>query len=113
VNIDLTAPVVSASANPATAPKSPSRPVSVTISGNVADALSGINSASYNVVDEYGVTQPSGSVTLQPNGNYSFTLSLPATKNGSDKDGHLYTIVVRGFDRAGNSATATTTLRIT
>jgi hypothetical protein len=49
---------------------------------------------------------------LQANGNYSFTLSLPATKNGPDKDGHLYTITVRGFDQAGNSTTASATLRI-
>lgn len=111
VNIDLTAPVVTTAANPTTASKSP-RPVTVTISGNMADALSGIGSASYSVVDEYGVTQPSGAVTVQANGNYSFTLSLPATKNGSDKDGHLYTIVVLGFDRAGNSTSATATLRI-
>lgn len=111
VNIDTVAPLVTATASPSTASKSP-RPITVTISGSATDALSGISSASYNVVDEYGVTQPSGPVTLQANGNYSFTLSLPATKNGSDKDGHLYTIVVRGFDQAGNSGSATTTVRI-
>lgn len=111
VKIDAVGPVVTASANPATAPKKP-QPVSVTISGSVTDAVSGVGSASFNVIDEYGVTQPSGSVTVQANGSYSFTLSLPATKNGPDKDGHLYTIVVSGVDQAGNSAQATTTLRI-
>src|SRR5688572_3630546 len=111
VNIDTVAPVVTAAANPTTAGKSP-RPVTVTISGNATDALSGVSSASFNVIDEYGVTQPSGSVTLQANGNYSFTLTLPASKNGSDKDGHLYTIVVRAFDQAENAGTATATLRI-
>jgi hypothetical protein len=58
------------------------------------------------------VTQPSGPVTVQTNGTYSFTLSLPATRQGSDKNGHLYTIRVTGSDQAGNSATATTTLTI-
>ena len=111
VNVDFTLPVVTASANPSTAPKRP-QPVSVTISGSATDALSGIGSASFNVVDEYGVAQPSGSVTVQPNGSYSFTLSLPATKHGSDKNGHLYTIVVTALDRAGNSRSATTTLTI-
>lgn len=111
VNIDMTTPVVSAAANPSTANKSP-RPVTVTISGNVTDGLSGVSSASFNVIDEYGVTQPSGSVTLQANGDYSFTLTLPATRQGPDKDGHLYTIVVSASDRAGNSGSATTTLRI-
>ncbi|HET8782496.1 MAG TPA: PQQ-binding-like beta-propeller repeat protein [Pyrinomonadaceae bacterium] len=111
VNIDLTLPVVTASANPSTASKRP-QPVSVTISGSATDALSGIGSASFNVIDEYGVAQPSGSVTVQPNGSYSFTLSLPATKQGNDKNGHLYTIVVTALDRAGNARTATTTLTI-
>jgi len=111
INIDTVAPLVTATANPATAAKSP-RPVTVTISGSATDALSGVNSASYSVIDEYGVTQPSGPVTLQANGSYSFTLSLPATRNGPDKDGHLYTIVVSGFDQAGNSTSATTTVRI-
>lgn len=111
VKIDTIAPVVTASANPSTAPKKP-QPVTVTISGAAADILSGVSSASFNVIDEYGVTQPSGPVTLQANGNYSLTLTLPATKNGPDKDGHLYTIVVSASDQAGNSASATTTLRI-
>jgi outer membrane protein assembly factor BamB len=111
VNIDFTLPVVTASANPSTAPKRP-QPVSVTISGTATDALSGIGSASFNVIDEYGVTQPSGSVTVQANGSYSFTLSLPATKQGNDKNGHLYTFVVTVVDRAGNSRSATTTLTI-
>lgn len=111
VKIDTIAPVVTASANPSTAPKGP-RPVTVTISGSVTDGLSGVSSAGFNVIDEYGATQPSGPVTVQANGSYSFTLTLPATKNGSDKDGHLYTIVVTASDQAGNSASASTALRI-
>ena len=111
VKIDNASPVVTAAANPSTAPKGP-RPVTVTISGSVTDAVSGLASASFNVIDEYGTTQPSGSVTVQANGSYSFTLSLPASKQGNDKDGHLYTIVVSASDQAGNSASATTTLRI-
>lgn len=111
VNIDLSAPVVTASANPSSAPKRP-QPVTVTISGSATDSVSGIASANFSVIDEYGVAQPTGSLTVQANGSYSFTLSLPATKNGSDKNGHLYTIVVTATDRAGNSASATTTLTI-
>lgn len=111
VKIDTGGPVVTAAANPATANKGP-RPVNVTVSGSVTDAVSGVSSASYNVIDEYGATQPSGSVSVQANGTYSFTLSLPASKQGNDKDGHLYTIVVSGVDQAGNSTTATTTFRV-
>jgi outer membrane protein assembly factor BamB len=110
VRIDTGAPVVTAAANPSTAPKGP-KPVNVTISGSVTDAVSAVTS-SFNVIDEYGATQPSGTVTVQANGSYSFTLALPANKPGKDRDGHLYTIVVQGVDQAGNSATATTTFRV-
>ena len=111
VKIDGVAPVVTASANPSTAPKRP-QPVTVTISGTATDAVSGIGSASFNVTDEYGVAQPSGAVTVQANGSYSFSLVLPATKHGADKNGHLYTIVVTATDQAGNTSSATTTLTI-
>ena len=111
VRIDAGAPVVTAAANPSTAPKGP-KPVNVSVSGTVTDAVSGISNASFNVIDEYGTTQPSGAVTVQANGSYSFTLSLPANRPGNDRDGHLYTIVVTGFDQAGNSTTATTTFRV-
>ena len=111
VKIDTAGPVVTASANPATAAKGP-KAVLVIISGSVTDALSGVGSVSFNVTDEYGATQPSGAVTLQANGTYSFTLSLPATRQGWDKDGHLYVIAVSSADQAGNSGSATTTLRI-
>src|SRR5687767_334486 len=111
VKVDGVAPVVTAAANPSTAPKRP-HSVTVTISGSATDAVSGISGASFNVIDEYGVTQPSGPVTVQANGSYSFSLVLPATKHGSDKNGHLYTIVVTATDQAGNTASATTTLTI-
>ncbi|HET9525185.1 MAG TPA: PQQ-binding-like beta-propeller repeat protein [Pyrinomonadaceae bacterium] len=111
VKIDTVAPVVTAAASPSTAPKRP-HPITVTISGSATDSLSGISSASFNVIDEYGVAQPSGPVTVQANGSYSFSLTLPATKNGSDKNGRLYTIVVSVSDQGGNSASATTTLTI-
>jgi len=111
VRIDTGAPLVTAAVNPATAPKGP-KPVTVTISGSVSDAVSGVSSVSYSVIDEYGAAQPSGPVMIQVNGNYSFAITLPATKQGWDKDGHLYTIVISATDQAGNAAQATTTLRI-
>lgn len=110
VRIDTDAPVVTAVADPPTAPKGPKR-VNVTISGSVTDAVSAV-STSFSVIDEYGTTQPSGPVTVQANGSYSFTLALPANRPGNDRDGHLYTIIVQGVDQAGNSATATTTFRV-
>ena len=100
VRIDTGAPLVTAAANPSTAPRGP-KPINVTISGSVTDAVSAISS-SFNVIDEYGTMQPSGPVTVQANGRYSFTLALPANTPGNDRDGHLYTIVVQRVGQAGN-----------
>jgi hypothetical protein len=113
INIDANLPSVTANVSPASAPKS-SNPVTITVSGHATDTVSGVptsGGATFSVVDEYGVAQPSGPVTLQSNGNYSFTLTLPATKNAGDNS-HLYTITVRGTDRAGNTNTASDTLKI-
>ena len=113
VNIDTGQPGVTCNVSPATAAKS-SNPVTITVTGHATDTVSGVSltdGATFSVVDEYGVTQPSGPITLQSNGNYSFTLTLPATKNVGDSS-HVYTITVRGTDRAGNTNTASDTLKI-
>jgi PQQ-like domain/Bacterial Ig-like domain (group 3) len=113
VNIDTNTPTVTTNVSPASVNKS-SNPVTITITGKATDTVSGVpltGGATFSVVDEYGVTQPSGPITLQSNGNYSFTLTLPATRNAGDSY-HLYTIIVTGTDRAGNTSTASDTLRI-
>ncbi|HYW71101.1 MAG TPA: PQQ-binding-like beta-propeller repeat protein, partial [Pyrinomonadaceae bacterium] len=113
LNIDNTAPTVTVSASPATAGHNNNKPLTVTVSGHVADTISGVGPVTYSVLDEYGIAQPSGPVTVQANGNYSFTLSLPATKNPGDNNGHLYTITIRVVDQAGNVSTASDTVKIT
>ena len=98
VNIDSTLPGVTCNVSPSTAAKS-SNPVTITVTGHATDTVSGVSitgGATYSVVDEYGVTQPSGPITLQSNGNYSFTLTLPATKNVGDSS-HVYTITVTWY----------------
>jgi hypothetical protein len=113
VNIDSTLPGVTCNVSPSSATKS-SNPVTITVTGHATDTVSGVpitGGATFSVVDEYGVTQPSGPITLQSNGNYSFTLTLPATKNVGDTS-HLYTVTVTGTDRAGNTNTASDTLKI-
>jgi outer membrane protein assembly factor BamB len=113
VNIDSTLPGVTCNVSPASSTKS-SNPVTITVTGHATDTVSGVSitdGATFSVVDEYGVTQPGGPITLQSNGNYSFTLTLPATKNVGDSS-HVYTITVRGTDRAGNTSTASDTLKI-
>jgi outer membrane protein assembly factor BamB len=113
INVDGSAPAITAAASPSSGAKN-NKPLNVNISGRVTDPVSGVspNSTTYNVVDEYGVTQPSGSVSLQTDGSYSFNLSLPATRNGNDKDGHLYTVTIRANDRAGNAGLTSTTVKI-
>ncbi len=112
LKIDQQSPSVSMSATPGSVVAS-STPVTVTVSGRITDALSGIDPASvfYNVIDEYSVISLSGPVTLQPNGDFSFTLSLPATKNAGDRQ-HVYTIYVSAADMAGISKSVNDTVKI-
>jgi hypothetical protein len=84
--------------------------VNVTVSGMMADSLSGVNPATalFAVTDAYGLVQPAGLVNLASNGAYSFTISLEARRNGQDMNGRLYTIMVGARDNAGNANLATT-----
>ncbi len=86
--------------------------VAVTVSGTMADNLSGVNTgtAVFAVKDSYGLVQPSGPVSVASNGTYSFTVSLEARRDGQDKNGRLYTILVSGQDNAGNASSSTTTV---
>jgi len=106
VNIDLTPPAVNVLANPSSLWPPNGKMVPVTVSGTIMDSLSGVNpsTAAFVVVDEYGGIQPSGPVSLGPGGSYSFTVSLQASRNGNDKDGRQYTIVIDASDPAGNTS---------
>jgi hypothetical protein len=112
-SLDAGSPLINIAANPSSAPKR-NTALSVTVSGSITDAPSGVkpDSVTYAVFDEYGVKQPTGSVFLQSNGSYSFTLSLPATRNNKDSDGHKYTITVSAADQAGNTGAASTVVTI-
>ncbi len=114
VNIDLTPPVVSVSASPSSLWPPNGKMVPVTVFGTITDNLSGVDpsTAAFKVVDEYGSVQPSGSVTLGSGGSYSFTISLQASRNGTDKNGRLYTITVSARDLAGNLGSAATTVTV-
>jgi len=82
--------------------------LTVTVSGTITDANSGVNAASaaFSVADEYGAIQPSGAVALGSGGAFSFTTLLQATRRGSDGDGRHYTVTIRATDNAGNVGTA-------
>jgi hypothetical protein len=73
---------------------------------------SGVQSAAYAVTDEYGQVQPSGSFSPGADGGYTFTVALQASRNGNDRDGRRYTIMVSATDTAGNIGGASTTVTV-
>jgi hypothetical protein len=114
LKIDGTSPTVSSATNLTTLWPPDGRAVSVSVSGVVADTTSGVDpsNARFSVVDEYGQVQPNGSISLASGGRYSVTIPLIASRDGGDRDGRTYAIVVRVQDNAGNLGTATTVVTV-
>jgi hypothetical protein len=102
---DTVAPAVTVSVNPTSIWSPNGAMVPVTVSGTVTDLGSGVASVTYAVVDEYKQLQPAGTVTLNPDGSYSFPVSLQASRKGSDRNGRTYTISVTATDKAGLKTT--------
>jgi hypothetical protein len=105
VKLDKTPPLIKTFVTPTVLSATGSM-MNVFVGGGIADATSGVNanSVNYAVVDEYGSVQPSGSVTLRPNGSFSFPVALQASRLATDSDGRTYTITVTGQDNAGNQS---------
>ena len=114
VNIDLAPPAVRVSASTSSLWPANGRMVPVTVSGSIADNLSGVNpnTATFAVVDEYGRVQPSGPITWGAGGSYTFTVSLEASLNAGDKHGRHYTITISASDQAGNRDSAATVVTV-
>jgi hypothetical protein len=114
ISIDLTPPTVTIGVTAPILWPPNGKLVSETISGVIADGLSGINpsTATFTVVDEYEQIQPTGPIVLGPGGAYSFTLNLEASRRGQDRDGRTYRIIITATDKAGNQASATTVVRV-
>jgi len=106
IRIDRTPPTITAVASPSTLFPPNHKLVAVTVTGHVADNLSGVApTVRYHVVDEYGQDQPSGTVPVDASGNFRFVVDLNASRRGQDKDGRQFTIDVTASDFAGNQAT--------
>lgn len=112
INVDTSAPVATVSPSSATLWPPNGKMVPVVVSGTMADAGSGVNAASFTVVDEYGAVQPSGPVSVAPNGSYSFTVMLEARRAGTDQDGRTYQVVVTATNSAGLSTSASTVVTV-
>lgn len=82
----------------------------VTISGIVADDISGVASASFVVNDEYNEIEPSGSIPLDFVGNFYLNIPLAANVRGSDSDGRIYTIQITAMDKVGNISSSSKTI---
>lgn len=76
----------------------------VTVSGHVrlpdGCALLG---AGYVITDEYGVYTAAGALTVGADGAFTLALPVEAWRNGDDKDGRHYTIMLSAQDEAGGS----------
>jgi hypothetical protein len=114
INIDLTPPTLTASPGVASLWPPNHAMVPDAISGSVGDSLSGVDPSSmtFRVVDEYGALQPTGPVTVNADGSYSFTIMLEASRLGGDADGRRYQIIVTATDKSGNRVTASTVVMV-
>jgi len=69
------------------------------------------SSATFQVTDEYGLVQPSGSIAVN-DGSYRVQVSLTASREGSDRDGRTYSITVSAKDKAGNLGSGKTEVHV-
>jgi hypothetical protein len=109
--VDGSGPDIIVSATPSTL-KVQTKLVVVTVAGKITNTSSGIDTGRYAVIDEYGLVQAAGMVTIRSDGSYSVPVSLEAKRKGNDKDGRTYNITVRTSDRAGNSGANSTVVRV-
>ena len=105
---DATPPVITASA-PARIWPANNKTVPITVTGTVTDSGSGVDlsSVKFAVTDEYGAVQPTGPITVAANGSFKVSVPLMASRNGNDRDGRRYTIVITAKDVAGNQGSTT------
>jgi probable HAF family extracellular repeat protein len=64
------------------------RLVPITFTGTLAGQ---VETAAFEVVDEYGRVQPSGPITAS-GGRFTFTVHLEASRRGTDRDGRRYLV---------------------
>jgi len=115
--VDMSPPLITVAASPATLWPPNGKRVAVTVSGTITDTEPGgsgvkAGSAAYVVMDEYGQIQPSGNLTLGEGGQYGFTVALEASRRGNDPDGRHYTIAVSAKDNLGNPGVKTTLVTV-
>jgi FG-GAP-like repeat/FG-GAP repeat len=105
---DTTPPAITVSARPPVLWPPNGKMALVVLSGRITDTGSGVDtqSARFTVLDEYGMVQPSGRIVLVSDGSYSIPIFLNASRNGHDRDGRSYTLIVSAKDKVGNFGSA-------
>jgi probable HAF family extracellular repeat protein len=93
-------------------PPSGKKRIPVAFFGRVSDEGSGIASATYRVVDEYGTVEPAGTLELDDDGRFLVVVQIEPSRRGNDRDGRLYRLVVTATDRAGNEGSDTASVTI-
>jgi PKD repeat protein len=111
LNIDKTPPSISCTANPSVLWPPDNKLVSVTVSVSLSDSLSG--TAGFTLVSATSNEPDSGLGDIQgfAAGTASTSGQLRAQRLGSG-NGRVYTLKYSGTDRAGNSATCSTTVSV-
>jgi len=114
VRIDTTKPTMTINASAPILWPPNGKLVPDTISGVIANGLSGIDPSTvvFKVIDEYGAVQPAGSISLGEDGSYAFSINLQASRLGTDLDGRQYTIVITALDKAGNQGSVSTIVTV-
>jgi len=107
-----TLPTVTCTATPTTLWPPNGGLAPVTLSGTMSQGTQPLMSSDYVVADSYNQLHPSGSVTLDTAGNYSFQVPLIAARNGNDSNGRTYTVAVMGRDSIGNTGTCSTVITV-
>jgi uncharacterized lipoprotein YddW (UPF0748 family) len=111
--VDRQAPTTTIAASPRMLWPPNHKPRETTISGVAADEGSGLAQLSVRVEDEYGKPVPVlpamdlGGAAVFP---WSVSFELEASREGGDKDGRTYTVVVSVTDRACHVTEAFTTV---
>jgi uncharacterized repeat protein (TIGR01451 family) len=108
VGRDVTAPHIESAVTPDVLWPPNGKMVPVVLSGRITDGASGVDAASavFRIVDEYHTLVSAGSVRPDAAGRFSVTLMLEASRQGTDRDGRQYQIVVTAADRQGNRGSA-------
>lgn len=113
ISVDTIAPTITLTATPSQIWPPNGRTVNVAIDGTGADSVSGLASVIYVVTDEYGLPLSIPVRTLTGNSSaWSESLGVEASRNGSDADGRLYTVVAIITDVAGNTESASTNILV-